>query len=593
MPERGLEAMNGSADRANALAAAGRHADAVAAYERTLAQNPGQPGVWYNLGNSLALIGRRAEALEALERSLTLDPAQAAAWNNRANLLADLRRPEAAIVSFEESLRLRPGDVSTLNNRAHALVQARRPLDAIAAYGQAYAADPTFPFLDGAWLNARLKLCDWDGIDAHLARVSAAIARGERAATPFLALGFSDDPAVQAQAARTWARTLGPPGPPAPMPAPGKRIRLAYVSGDFHNHAIAWLIAEHVELLDRDRFEVTALSYGPPADDTMRRRLGKAFEHFLDVRDMPDFAIAALARQRHTEIAVELTGFTQNARPRIMIARAAPIQVNYLSMPCTMGTPVMDYILADGVVVPPGEEAHFDEAVVQLPGTYQVSDRRREISDRAFTRRDLGLPESGVVFCCFNNNYKFRPERFAAWMRILAAVPGSVLWLFQNDPASTANLKRAAAAGGVDPARLVFAPPMPFPEHLARHRLADLFLDTAPYNAHTTANDALWMGVPVLTLPGTSFGSRVAASILTAVGLPELIVPDLATYEAEAIRLGRDPQALAALKTKVLSRRDAPGFDTARFTRTVEGVYETMLARARVGLAPEAIWLDQ
>ncbi|MDQ0465343.1 putative O-linked N-acetylglucosamine transferase (SPINDLY family) [Caulobacter ginsengisoli] len=584
--------MEDGLEKANGLAAAGRHAQAVAGYERSLARNPGQPQAWYNLGNSLALLGRRAEALEALERSLTLDPTQAGAWNNRANLLADLRRPQEAIVSFNESLRLRPGDPSTLNNRAHALAQAKRPLEAIAAYGEAYAADPKFPFLDGAWLNARLKLCDWAGVDAHLARVAAAIGRGERAATPFLALGFTDDPALQAQAARTWAATLGPPGPPVPEPPPSDRIRLGYVSGDYHNHAIAWLIAEHVELIDRSRFELTAFSYGPASDDGMRRRLSAGFEHFVDVREMPDAAIAALARERGIDIAVELTGFTQNARPGIMLARAAPIQVNYLSMPCTMGLGVMDYMLADGVVIPPGEEPHFDEKIVRLPGTYQVSDRRREISDRAFTRADLGLPETGVVYCCFNNNYKFRPERFAVWVAILRGVPGSVLWLFQNDPASTANLRQAAASHGVDPARLVFAPPMPFPEHLARQRLADLFLDTAPYNAHTTANDALWMGLPVLTLPGGSFGSRVAASLLTACGLPELIMPDIETYEATAIALGRDAQRLAALKARVLASRTARGFDTGRFTRTVETAYETMIARRKAGLAPDHMTLD-
>lgn len=581
-------------DMANRLAAAGRVGEAAQAYRQSLEADPGQAEGWYGLGNCLGSLGRREEALEAMERSLTLEPGSAAAWNNRGNILGDLRRPHQAVASFEESLRLRPGDPSTLNNRAHALNQARRPVEALAAYAQAHAAAPDFPYLDGAWLNARMKLCDWDGLDAHLARVCAAIGRGERVATPFLTLGFTDEPALQAKACRLWAKSLGPAAPPPPTPPEGPRIRLAYFGGDFHNHAAAWLLAEHIELIDRTRFEVFCFSYGPSVENSaIRERLKRGFDHFLDVRTLPDPATAALAREKEIEIAVEITGFSQNCRPGIMNARAAPIQVNYLSMPATMGMVAMDYILADSVVVQPGEEVHFDEKVVRLAGCYQVSDRKREISDRPFTRAGLGLPERGVVFCCFNNNYKFRPARFAVWMNILKGVPGSVLWLFQNDAASTANLRRAAAANGVDPARLVFAPPLPFPEHLARHVCADLFLDTAPYNAHTTANDALWMGVPVLTVPGGSFGSRVAAGLLLSVDLPELVVPDLAAYEAEAIRLGRDPAALAALKAKVLDRRETGrGLDTERFTRGVERAYEQMLSRHREGLAPDHMTFD-
>jgi protein O-GlcNAc transferase len=599
----GREVAAASFEAANRLAVEGRQAEAVDLYRRALERHPGEAQAWYNLGNSLALLNRREEALEALERALTLSPGHAGAWNNRGNLLADLRRPGPAIASFDESLRLRPGDASTLNNRAHALVQAKRPVEAIAAYGQAFAADPHFPFLDGTWLNARMKLCDWDGLDAHLDRVLAAIGRGERVATPFPVLGFTDDPALQRQEAEIWAAGLGPPAPPAPEPPPSKnseggRIRVGYFSADFHAHATSWLMAEHFELHDRARFEVTAFSYGPPSDDPMRRRLLAAFEHFVDVRGLTDAAVAALARERGLDIAVDLKGYTQDARAGIMLARAAPIQVNYMGLPCSMGGTAMDYILADGVVIPPGEEQHFAEKVVRLPPSYMVSDRKREVSDRVFTRAELGLPETGVVFCCFNNNYKFRPDRFAVWMRILSAVPGSVLWLFQNDPASAGNLRRAAAQGeggkgGVDPARLVFAPPLPFPEHLARQKLADLFLDTSPYNAHTTATDALWMGLPVLTLPGRAFASRVAASLLTAGGLTELIAPDIAAYEATAIALGRDPARLAALKARVLAgRATARGFDTGRFTRAVETAYEGMVSRRREGLAPDHLTVD-
>ena len=369
---------------------------------------------------------------------------------------------------------------------------------------------------------------------------------------------------------------------------------MAYLSANFHDHAVARLMAGVPEHHDRRRFETYAFSFGPDDKGPLRARLTDAFDHFIDVRDHTEEQIARRLREIEADIAVDLMGFTEGSRPGILGFRPAPVQVNYLGYPGTTGAQWMDYILADSIVIPPEQQAHYREKVVYLPNTYLPGDNRRKISPRVPSRSEAGLPDSGFVFCCFNNNYKFTPALFDVWMRLLRAVKGSVLWLSYPNASTINTLKREAEARGISPERLVFSSYVKSDDdHLARLSLADLFLDTLPYNAHATASDALWAGVPVLTVAGASFPGRVAASLLHAIGMAELVAPSLAAYEERALQLAGNPSELAALKAKLARHRDTePLFDTARFTRNLERAYEVMWDRSQRGLPPDGFAIE-
>jgi len=348
---------------------------------------------------------------------------------------------------------------------------------------------------------------------------------------------------------------------------------------------MAGLFEQH----DRTRFEWHAYSLPPTTTDPVRSRISAAFDHFHDVSGWSDLKIAQHIRDAEIDIAVDLNGFTTHCHPEIFARRCAPIQINYLGFPATMGSGFTDYILGDATVTPVGLEAAYSEKIIRLPFSYQVNDSKRPIAPETPTRAEAGLPETGFVFCCFNASYKFEPSIFDIWMRLLKQVPGSVLWLYKPKEAVEGNLLAEAARRGISADRLVFASPLPLDKHLARQRLADLFLDTLPYNAHTTASDALWAGLPLLTCMGETFASRVAASILRAAGLPELVTETLEDYEAQALRLARDPLALGELRKKTEMQRDiCPLFDTAQSARHLEQAYLTAWRRWRAGLKPIA-----
>jgi predicted O-linked N-acetylglucosamine transferase (SPINDLY family) len=364
---------------------------------------------------------------------------------------------------------------------------------------------------------------------------------------------------------------------------------VGYFSADFKNHPVAFLAAQLFEIHDKSKFETYAFSL-VNATDEMRGRLQLAFDHFIDTQIMSDIEVAQLSRSLAINIAVDLTGITASSRTGIFSYRAAPIQVNYLGYPGTMGADYMDYIVADKILIPPQSQQSYSEKIVYLPNSYQVNDRQRLISARQFTRQELGLPEHGFIFCCFNNNYKILPTTFEAWMRILKAVEGSTLWLFQDNTWAVENLKKEAQKQGVDAQRLVFAERLSLPEHLARYRQADLFLDTFPYNSHTTASDALWAGLPVLTLMGRSFASRVAASLLNAIGLAELITQTQEEYEALAIELAMNPIKLKDIKLRLANNRlNTPLFDTPLFAKNIESAYIKMYERYQADLRPDHI----
>ena len=570
--------------RAAALVALERFPEGLTACDIALAIDPANPTVLNARGVALRRLARPVEALAAYDQALVVSPGFTDALCNRGVALSDLGRLEAALSAHDAACAAAPKDAHPFANRAALLLVLGRPGEAASDLEQVVALNPRHPRALGDLLHARRLSCDWRDDEALRRAVRAEIEAGRPAISPFAALTLFDDPALHRACAALTAPAAGPP-PVWPVRPPGQRLRIAYLSADLHDHATARLMAGLFEAHDRARFEIIALSHGPDLGGALRTRLDAALDQRIDVRRMPDAAVAALARELGVDIAIDLKGYTQDGRPGILAHRAAPIQISWLGYPGTLAASSADYILADAVVLPPGAEGRYDEAVIRLP-LYQPNDGL-SAAPPAPTRQAVGLPTKAVVFCCFNNPGKITPEVFATWMTILRGAPDTVLWLYEGAPDVPANLRARAEAARVDPERLVFAPPVPHAEHLARHRLADLVLDTWPYGAHTTASDALRMGVSVLTLPGESFASRVGASLVSALGLPDLIAEDRDSYVATATRLARDPAALADLKTRLAHAiRASAVFDPIRFARDLEAAFETVHARHRRGLAP-------
>ncbi len=580
-------------NRGNALKDLGRPEEALASYDRAIALKPGYADAHNNRGALLRDQRRLVEALDSHNRAIALAPGHADAHNNRGNALKDLDRLDEALASYDRAIALEPGHAGAHNNRGHALKGLKRFEEALASYDRALALKPDVAHLAGARLRLRLGLGDWENFARERGEVEAATLAGKPAAAPFDMLALSDSPDAQRRCAerflagrpgRGWSAGAG-----GDHPRPG-RPRIGYFSADFHSHATMHLMAEVFERHDKARFETIAFSFGPDRDDAWRRRAVGAFERFIDVRALSDLAVADLARDIGIDIAVDLKGFTEGGRPGIFAARAAPVQINYLGYPATTGAPYIDYMIADRVVVPETQRACYSERIVFLPDSYMANSRVLRVSGKGMTRRDAGLPEGAFVYCCFNSNHKITPDMFDIWMRILRRVEGAVLWLWVDADLARRNLRREAERSGVAASRIVFAGAAPLADHLARLRLADLFLDTLPYNAHTTASDALRMGLPLLTCPGRAFASRVAASLLTAVGLEEMAADGLEAYEALAVDLARRPERLARIRARLVSNLPSCAlFDSARFTRGLEAAYLSLHERARAHLPPEDI----
>jgi protein O-GlcNAc transferase len=582
-------------NRGNILAALGRFEDALASFTDAVVLQPDYAEAHHNHGNALLKLRRMEEAVASYERALALQPRYVEAWNGLGTALKELRRHADALECYDRVLALIPDEPNALYNRGNALKEIKRYDESLASYEKARRLDPNHPDKFGG-LDAALAVCDFERTGAMAAGLNAELAAGKASVTPFTLVGFCDDPALHLQAARNFVADRMP-ARPVPLWA-GEvyrhdRIRLAYLSSDLQTHATAFLMAELLELHDHARFEVHAFSYGRDDGSDMRRRIAKACSTFHDVQRDSDAAIAQKLREHEIDIAVDLKGFTQDSRPEILAHRAAPVQVGYLGYPGTIGADFLDYILADATVAPFEHAPFYAEKIVQLPDCYQVNDRKRAVSSVTPTRMDAGLPDEGFVFCCFNNNYKIRKPVFDIWMRLLAKVPGSVLWLIRDNDGAARNLRKEAQARAIDPARLVFAGRATLADHLARHRLADLFLDTLPYNAHTTGSDALWMGVPVVSCQGNAFAGRVGASLLTAVGLPELVTQNLADYEALALRLAGDPVMLRGIRATLESNRlNQPLFDTDRFRRGIEAAYQRMWQSWQHGEPAKAFRVD-
>jgi predicted O-linked N-acetylglucosamine transferase (SPINDLY family) len=586
---------NAFCNRGVVLGMLDRPEEALASYDRAIAINPDALAS-FNRGDALRKLKRFHEALASYDEAIALRPDYAEAYCNRGSILLEFKEWNAALASFNRCIEIDASIFHAHHNRGHALIELKQHVAGIASYEQALILDPNFRFLFGTRAHAKMHICDWGEFEADVDRMTSGILADAMVSPPFAILALLNSAELQHRAARIWVKQEHPAEdslPPIPRHATRDKIRLGYFSADFYDHPVAVLSSEFLEAHDRSKFEVTGFSFGPDIQDKVRKRLELAFDRFIDVRGKSDEEVALLARSLGIDIAVDLGGHTGNSRTRIFALRAAPIQINYLGYPGTMGAEYIDYLIGDRIVIPEAQQRHYAEKIVYLPNSYLPHDSKRMIADRAFTREELDLPRAGFVFCCFNSNYKITPDTFDSWMRILRRVENSVLWLSRNNPIAESNLRREALRRGVDAGRLVFADRMSsLPEHLARQRVADLFLDTRPYNAHATALDALWAGLPVLTCVGEGFAGRVAASVLSAIQVPELITVTPTEYEDLAVELAKNPRRLEEIRKKLARNRlETPLFDTRAFTKHLEAAYTEIHERYLANLPPKHIYV--
>jgi predicted O-linked N-acetylglucosamine transferase (SPINDLY family) len=617
-------------ERGSVLAELNQYDAAISAVEKALALNPSYAEAILNRGNIYGKLKRHDEALAAFDKVLTLKSDSAEAWLGRGNVCRELRRHDEALAAYDKALALRPDLDSAWVGRGHVYLGLRRHDEALAAYDGAlalksdsaeallglgivhtelgrhdealnayrklFAIDPDCDFVKGYLLHAKMLCCDWGGLAELYESIKADMRGGGNAAEPFGFQAISNSEEELLVCAQTFAAEKFPPPNirlSGAKHASRSKIRIGYLAGEFRQQATSVLMTQLFELHDKARFEIVAFDNGWDDGSELRARMNEAFDEIIPIARIDDLKAATAVKDKEIDILVNLNGYFGLGRQGVFAYKPSPIQVNYLGFPGTLGVDYMDYLIADRTVIPETSRQYYSEKIAYLPNSYQANDRKRRISDRNFTREELGLPGSGFVFCCFNKNYKIAPATFDGWMRILKKVEGSILWLIADTSAAADNLRREAAARGVGAERLVFAPRMPLADHLARHRLADLFLDTLPYNAHTTGSDALWAGLPILTCVGPTFPGRVGASLLGATGLPELVVHAQDDYEAAAVELATDRAQLGNIRQKLAdSRMTAPLFDTPLFTKHIEAAYTAFYERYRAGLPPDHVYVS-
>ena len=590
------------------LAALGRQAEALAAFDRALQISPQfidallnkaallnelaryretvnlllphdgtpHPQLSLNLGVAYFHLADYANAEQCAQAVLRIVPQESGALALMGAICLKKKCLPQALAYCQQAAVHNPQDASLLNNIATILSECGQFAEAAEVYEQTLQLDGAYPFARGALLHAKMKAVMWDRYRELVAQIRSGIWAGRKESDPFSLLATDLDAQTQKRCSELYVAARYPAVESYTTwhRIDDGKIRIAYLSADFFNHATAFLMAELFELHDRNRFEIIGVCYGRSPDDEMRRRVSQSFDQFHEVTDRSDHEIAELVHSLGVDIAIDLKGHTAETRLGILAYRPAPVQVHYLGYPGTTGASFVDFLVADPVVIPPAQQPSYTEKIAYLPACYQVNDSKRQISERIFTRAELGLPETGFVFCSFNNNFKITPDLFDVWMRLLKRVEGSVLWLFQDNPVAADNLRKEAAKRGVATDRLVFAERMPLDEHLARHRCADLFLDTWYCNAHTTASDALWTGLPIVTKIGDTFAGRVAASLLYAVGLSELVVSTAEAYESLAYKLATDCGILSAIKATLIENiQISPLFDTPSFVQSLEALW--------------------
>ncbi len=574
------------------LSEASRQDEAIASFGRALTISPRFTDAYYSLGIALRAVGRHDEAVASVARAVQLEPNSAEIIHHHGAALCDAGRYQEALAPLRRALQIAPGVIGTHIYLSIALNKLGRYSEDLVCLNEILKIDPTVADVRGQKLFLQAMMCDWASRDED-AEMFPTLGIEGAALRPFVMLSLEDNPARHKSRSENFARQRynQPELPPIAIPAARpERLRIGYFSADFNDHPTMYLLVRLLELHDRAQFQVYAYSYGPPVQDAMRVRAEAAVDVYRDVHHLGAAEIAKLAREDGIDIAVDLMGYTKNARTEIFARQAAAVQINYLGYPGTMGAPFIDYIIADKTLIPPEQRMHFCEKIIDMPNSYQATDNTREISARAVTRSEMGLPENGFVFCCFNNSFKISPAEFDVWMRLLEKVEGSVLWLLNSNPWVEPNLRREAQKRNIDPERLVFAQRVPISDHLARHRLADLFLDTFNYNAHSTASDALWSGLPVVTKFGQGFASRVGAGLLNAIDLAELITKSEEEYERLALELALNPAKLGELKEKLSEHRlKKPLFDSEKFARHIEQAYRRIYGRYIDAKAPEDI----
>ena len=569
---------------------AGNYEEAIAGYKRILRHVPDNAASYHNLGVSQESLGQHEEAIEAYKNALKYDPACVEACSNLGGLLHRLHQSDKALALLEQAIKIDPEFADAHHNLGCTLNALGRLEEAISAHRKALACQPDFLISKFELCGLRRTICDWSGLEAENAACLQAIYERSIKISPFQILPMTGDPVQQLRHNRLFAAdqkvaetSIFSDYPAFDEAGKERPVRIGYLSSDFNQHAVSVLIAELLERHDRSQFEIFGYCYSKDDGSDTRARVVSAFDQYVPVLQMSDYQAAKRIHQDGIDILVDLKGYTRDARSRILTHRPAPVQVNYLGYPSTMGADFIDYIIGDAVVTPMEHQPHYDEAIVQLPQCYMPNDTKRKIADEMPTRQAHGLPETGFVFCSFNNAYKITEEMFSVWMRLLDQVEGSVLWLFEANQMCKENLRREALAFGVDPSRLIFAPKLlKLEDHLARYRLADLFLDSSPYNAHTTASDALWAGLPVLSCAGQTFASRVASSLLHAIKIPELSTNTIEDYEKVALNLATDAAKLAELRNRLVqNRHSAPLFDIESYTRGIELAFLQMVRNRR------------
>lgn len=571
--------------RGDALLKLSRHPEARASFERAIELAPSLARA--HLGRGAALLALRAheQAAACIEHALEIEPAYAEAFVQKGHLCGALGQTGAAIAAYDQALELDPNLREALLSRGIALSLDARFSEAVVSFKRLLTLDPDHPYARGACLHSQLQICDWTDYDPAVREIATRMGRAEGVDFPFSFLAVCDSPSLQLKCARTFValERARPRALWAGEPYAHERVRVAYISADFLEHPTSYLLAGVFEKHDKRRFETTAISLRHDERSPTGRRLKAAFERFIIAGAVPDHELARLIRDLEIDIAVDLMGYTAEHRAGVFAHRPAPIQVNYLGYPGTSGAAHIDYLIGDEFLIPEKERVCYSEHIAYLPDCFQANDDRRFIDPARPTRSQMGLPESGFVWCSLHSSYKLNPPLFDIWTRLLHAVPGGVLWLVGRDGPIRENLRREARNRGVDPERLVFAGSLPYPKHLARLNLADLYLDTLPFNGGTTTSDALWAGVPVLTCAGRSFAARMSGSLLRAIGTPELVTDSLEAYEHRALELARSPERLRELRARVALGRSSPLFDTDRFRRHLEAAFSEMISRHRRG----------
>jgi protein O-GlcNAc transferase len=577
-------------NRGSILMSRKRFEEAIACFDAAIRINRNYAEAHCNRGHALEEIKRYDEALASCDVALALNSDNAEFHASRASILHRLKRDDEALGELSVAISQQPVNAAFQYNRANILFELKRFIEAFAAYDNAFRRDPQLDYVEGDRFFAKLMICDWTNLAAESDRLVAGVAAGRAVSRPFIFQAADSPQSMQTRCANLFADHEFPAMPHlwAGQSYRHDRIRVAYLSADFRDHPVSYMLAGMFECHDRSHFETTAVSFGASDSSSMRQRIEKAFDHFLDAGERNDAQIARMLREAEIDIAIDLMGPTQGARPAILSYRPAPIQAIYLGYAGSSGAPYIDYILADRIVLPDSERRLYRENVVYLPDSFMGTDSKRVISRETPSRADEGLPESGFVFCAFSNSYKVSPKIFDVWMNLLRDIDGSVLWLSHFNEKAMDNLRHEARLRNVAPERLIFARRVALnQDHLARLRLADLFLDTAPLGAHSTACDALWAGTPVLTCAGVTFGGRVAASLLSALGLTDLIADGLPDYRERALSLARNQPMLDAFKARLAAHRDSfPLFDTERFTRHIEAAYTAMWERHQQGELP-------